>query len=187
MHPSVHLNVGGLHPGEGHTKGVVVKVAASGISFSGRAGGKGKRWVNIQLVMGAQLESSATPWVLKRDLCDWEDGNERRQPRTTEGVDFLLFVPEFHWDMSPPTLTSLCWHSLSRGLPYWAMGTLKVPSAYCIPTPPQLHHHPFFNTRFLMHMCVCVQPNYFRPHAWTVAHQATMSMEFSRHMHVFPI
>ena len=185
MHPSVYLNVGGLHPGEGHTKGVAVKVAASGISFSGRAGGKGKRWVNIQLVM-AQLESSATPWVLKRDLCDWEDGKERRQPRTTEGVDFLLFVPEFHWDMSSPP-----W-PLSAGIPLvedsptgpWAHSKCQVLTVY-LPHPNSITI--LFLTLGFLCICVCVQPNYFRPHAWTVAHQATMSMEFSRHMHVFPI
>ena len=34
MHPSVHPKVGGLDPGEGHTKGVAVKMAAAVASVS---------------------------------------------------------------------------------------------------------------------------------------------------------
>ena len=91
MHPSVYLKVGGLDPGGGHATGVAVKVAAAVVSVSLAERVESEKVSECPGGDGGAAQSSE-----RSSQRDWEDGKERRQARTTEAVDFLLSVPEFH-------------------------------------------------------------------------------------------
>lgn len=97
---------GQTDPGEGHTKGVAVKVAAAVASVSPAEQVEREKVSECPTGDGGAAGVLSNTLSPGRDLCDWEDGKERRQPRTTGRCGFPAVCPGIPLRSNPTRPTS---------------------------------------------------------------------------------